>query len=162
MKNNNFINPLQQIKIMEHEHTAIVVALMALLFFSSWLMGSGFTGLYLLDFEQNYCLDDTNCFPPEVCCAFYNGNGGVCDTAERCPAINRLTMELGGQTSVINDQVNDYHLQHPRSASMNIAFVILGLVLVILVVLGFTHIHPENRKKLVKKKTLKKKSKKKK
>ena len=142
---------------MVNEHTAVVTVLMALLFFSSWLMGSGFTGLYLLDFEKNYCLDDTNCFSPDVCCAFYDGNGGVCDTEERCPTIYRLTMELGGQTSVMNDQVNNYHLQHPRSASMNTAFVILGLILVVLVVLAFAHLHPENRKRLAKKKSRKKK-----
>ena len=95
--------------------------------------------------------------PHYVCCPFYNGNGGVCDTEERCPTIYRLTMELGGQTSTMDSLSNNYRLQHPRSASMNTAFVILGLILIILVVIAFAYLHPENRKKLRKGRKRKKK-----
>ena len=148
---------------MEHEHTAIVIALMALLFFSSWLIGSGITGLYFIDWEQNYCSTNADCFVGEVCCKFYNNQGGVCDTEDRCPAIYRLTMETGSQTSVQEaPQVIVSNLEQPRSIAINTGFIILGLILIILVLVAFTHIHPKNRKKLVKVISIRKKKSKKK
>ncbi|MBU3941187.1 MAG: hypothetical protein KKH88_04640 [Nanoarchaeota archaeon] len=147
---------------MKHERTAVVIGLMALLFFSSWLMGSGITGLYQLDWEQSYCSTNADCYIGEVCCPFYNNNGGVCDTEDKCSAVYRLTMEMGGQTSINEETQTISHLEQPRSVAINVAYIFIGIVLIILTILGFSHIHPEKRKKAIKKKTLKKKSNKKK
>ena len=136
---------------MEHEHTAVVIALMTLLFFSSWLMGSGITGLYQLDWEQNSCSTNADCYIGEICCPFYDGNGGVCDTEDKCSAVYRLTMEMGGQTS-INQETQTFNLEQPKSLVLNVAYIFVGIILIILVIMGFSHIHPENRKKRSKKK----------
>jgi hypothetical protein len=145
---------------MEHRNTAIVIALMALLFFSSWLMGEGVTGLYLLDWEQNYCLSNADCYMGEVCCPFYNDQGGVCDLEEKCPSIYRLTMETGGQTSV-NTKQTVFNLEQPRSLVNNIALIFLGLILIIIVIIAFTRLHPKNKVKVISIRKKKKKSKKK-
>ena len=149
---------------MKHEHTLVVIALMAFLFFASWLMGTGFTGLYLLDWEQNYCTQDFDCETGEVCCEFFGGQSGACDTEDKCQAIYRLSLEIGSQTSSLTKEQSEIslsNLEQPRSAATNTAFIFMGLILFILVLISFAHIHPKN-KKTVKVLSIKKKPKKKK
>ena len=144
---------------MKYENTIIVSVLIAFLFASFFLTGIGITGLYLMDFKQNYCSEDTDCSQDEVCCRFYNNLGGVCDLKEKCSAIYQLTMDLGDQTSMKKEETNFLtDLQQPRSLSFSIALVFAGLILLILIIIAFAHLHPKNRKQYENKKVIKKKS----
>lgn len=55
------------------------------------LLGEGITGTFSVDWEETYCSDQIQCQSPEVCCKFYNEEGGVCATSDRCASIASVT-----------------------------------------------------------------------
>ena len=65
----------------------LILGITILLFCGIFLIGKGFTGMYLIDFEQEYCNTDEDCITGQVCCNFYKEESGVCDEKSNCKAI---------------------------------------------------------------------------
>ncbi|MBU4501163.1 MAG: hypothetical protein KKA79_01110 [Nanoarchaeota archaeon] len=57
------------------------------------LIGRGMTGMYLIDFSNDYCDSNDDCLTDQVCCNFYGEDSGVCDTESNCQAITQITKE---------------------------------------------------------------------
>jgi len=78
-----------------------------LLFLSgAFFLGRGITGLYLMDFEQQPCVEDSDCSGVEVCCKFYHEDYGVCDFEENCAAIESVTREELQTTEFSSEEQN--------------------------------------------------------
>ena len=71
----------------------IILGITLFLFFGIFLIGRGFTGMYMIDFEQESCSTNEDCLAEEVCCKFYKENSGVCDQKANCKAIEQITKE---------------------------------------------------------------------
>ena len=111
------------------------------------LIGLGFTGMYLVDFPQEYCSVNEDCQSGQVCCNFYKENSGVCEKQESCKAIEQVTMEMKQKISTDLGLAGDYkfteedrlaaskqissHLEKPLTKN-NYASIIVGALLLIM------------------------------
>ena len=75
-----------------NENRLEVMGIVLLMLFGILFVGRGFSGMYLIDFDQQDCEDDSDC-RSGVCCDFYKESSGVCDLKENCNAIEQITKE---------------------------------------------------------------------
>ena len=72
---------------------ALIFTLALFLFFGLFFKNESFTGMYLLDFQQEYCSADKDCQTGEACCYFYEEDMGICSEESNCKAIQKITKE---------------------------------------------------------------------
>ncbi len=72
---------------------SLILGIAILFFFGILFFGQGITGMYLLDFEKDFCSETQDCPGDYVCCGFYEENYGICEHKVNCAAIKRLTKE---------------------------------------------------------------------
>ena len=140
----------------------IIAILITLTFFLGILLtGKGFTGMYLIDFEQKYCSSDADCLAGQACCYFYKENSGVCDQENNCKAIEQITKEEKEKVSSVLDLEADYkfteeeklkvtkqissHLEKPMVKS-NYASLIVGEILLILGLIWVIYLKRSDKK----------------
>ena len=136
----------------------VVLGITLILFFGIFLIGRGITGLYLIDFEQEYCKHDLDCMAEQVCCKFYKEDIGVCDKESNCKAIEQITKEekekisgslyLEGEYEFTEEdkikavKTITSHLEKPTSPS-NFPSIITGGILLILGVIWLIYLKRE-------------------
>jgi len=135
----------------------VVLGLTLIFFFGVLLMGRGFTGMYLIDFEQEYCSSDEDCLAGEVCCNFYKEDSGVCDKESNCKAIEQITKEEKEKISS-NLGLEDYefteedkleatkqissHIEKPLTKN-NYASMLVGVILLIMGIIWIIYLKKE-------------------
>lgn len=133
----------------------IILGLTLFFFLGILLIGRGFTGMYLIDFEQEYCSNDEDCLAGEVCCNFYKEDSGVCDEKSNCKAIEQITKEEKERISSSLSLEEEYkfteedklrvtkqistHIEKPMTKN-NYASIIVGAVLLILGVIWIIYL----------------------
>ncbi len=137
----------------------IVLGLTLLFFFGILLMGRGlFTGMYLIDFEQEYCSNNEDCLEGNVCCNFYKEDSGICEKQDNCKAVEQITMEMKQKISTDIGMAEDYkfteedklsaskqistHLEKPLTKN-NYASVLVGAILLILGIIWIVYLKKE-------------------
>jgi len=133
----------------------IILGLTLVFFFGIFLIGRGFTGMYLIDFEQEYCSMDEGCLAEEVCCYFYREDSGVCDQESNCKAIEQITREEKQKITSGMQLEEDYkfteedrlratkqissHIEKPMTKS-SYAPILVGAILVVLGVIWLIYL----------------------
>lgn len=126
----------------------IIIGLTFTLFFGIFFLGKGITGLYLIDFEQDYCDENADCKQGEVCCNFYGEDSGICDKSSNCQAIRQITKEEKEKISsgllleeeykfteadkqMVSKMISS-HIEKPQTTKSNTYSIITGGILLIL------------------------------
>jgi hypothetical protein len=125
----------------------IVLGLTLFFFFGIFLVGRGFTGMYLIDFQQG-----------KVCCNFYKENSGVCEQQSNCKAIEQITMDMKQKITTDIGLAEDYkfteedklaatkqissHLEKPLTKN-NYASILVGAILLILGIIWIIYLKKE-------------------
>ena len=52
---------------LSNQDRMIILGITLFLFLGIFIIGIGFTGMYLIDFEQEYCSTDDNCIAGDEC-----------------------------------------------------------------------------------------------
>lgn len=142
---------------LNNQDRIIILGITLLFFLGVLLVGRGFTGMYLIDFEQEYCSNDEDCITGQVCCNFYKENSGVCDKKNNCKAIEQITREEKEKISSdlgleeyrfteedklrVTKQISS-HIERPMTKS-NYASVVVGVILLILGVIWIIYLKRE-------------------
>lgn len=136
----------------------IIIGLTFLFCFGIFLMGKGFTGMYLIDFEQEECSTNEGCPAEQACCYFYKEDYGVCDKTSNCKAIELITKEEKERISSSLYLEEEYkfteedklratkqissHLEKPTTQS-NYASIAVGAMLLILGIIWIIYLKKE-------------------
>ena len=126
------------------------VVLFCLIFIGITFLGKGITGLYILDYNQQPCDQDSNCNSIKACCTFYQQDYGVCADLRECEAIYSLSREendVKGSDLPINEKFDQIQkrnylfslvqndIEEPNNIQTNQRSIIAGLVIIIIGVL---------------------------
>ncbi len=136
----------------------------ALAFVGILLVGTGITGFYSIDFEQELCQTDDDC-AYSVCCPVYNEEFGLCDQEENCDGIYIATKnaEEVKKTSSTNVMGAADLSELEEEATQSYIALALGLILLLIIaVVSYVEWQQHKEDKKVVKKRKKKVSKKKK
>lgn len=136
----------------------IILGLTLFFFFGIFLVGRGFTGMYLVDFEQNSCDNNEDCLEGQVCCNFYKENSGICEQQSNCQAVEQVTRELKQEITTDFGLAEDYkfteedkleatkqissHLEKPLTKN-NYTSVLVGAILLILGIIWIIYLKKE-------------------
>lgn len=141
--------------MLTNQDRTIILGLTLLLFFGIFLIGRGFTGMYLIDFPQESCSSDDDCLTDQKCCEFYKEDSGVCEKESNCQAIEQITREAKAKISTsfeeykfteedkleVTKQISS-HLEKPMAKNNN-ASIIVGAILLILGIIWVIYLKKE-------------------
>lgn len=141
--------------MLTNQDRTIILGLTLLLFFGIFLMGKGFTGMYLIDFPQESCSSDDDCLTDQKCCKFYKEDSGVCEKESNCQAIEQITRDAKAEMSSafeeykfteedkleVTKQISS-HLEKPMGKNNN-ASIIVGAILLILGIIWVIYLKKE-------------------
>jgi len=119
----------------------LVVLFIVILFFGIFFLNNSFTGMYVVDFDQETCYSNNDCFGNEMCCKFYDKDYGVCDDISRCKSINDITREEGSPMAIggFNDPIVNVY-KHQEYPSNNMNYLIFGTVLIAISIVGLVYV----------------------
>jgi hypothetical protein len=126
----------------------LVLVLLAIAFVCGiFLLGRGITGMVAESddpFLKPVCSTDSDCERSEVCCLFYESEGGVCDVADACSGIVSLTKaeKEGVQTNAVEMSYID------KAKKQNIIETILGTIIFISTIALFLYYISREDKKV--------------
>lgn len=127
-------------------HKQALIVFIILFLGGAFLIGNGITGLYIMDFKQPPCDDNTDCTGlNDVCCKFYNEDFGVCDRQDKCEAISRVTFDARRKISTTDFVDNkpiapmglvSSHIEGPSKPGFFYS-ILVGSFLILLAIAGF-------------------------
>ncbi len=118
---------------------SILIALTAV-----FLLQQGITGFYLMDFQQNTCLSDSDC--AETCCPVYGEEYGICDLESNCGGVYDATKEVSShQSSMSATELKSYVRE--VSFQQNYIAISLGIILAAIVLLVAYHERKPKKRK---------------
>ena len=122
----------------EKEKLLLVIIAIA----SVFLLQQGITGFYLMDFNQNTCLTDSDC--SNTCCPVYGEEYGICDLNTNCDEVYQATKEVASHHSSLSPSEMKVE-SRDVSLKQNYVAIGLGVILAIIVVI-VAYIERKNEK----------------
>ena len=108
------------------EMTAIVLLFLISLF----LMGKGFTGMFLIDYTgKQFYTSDTTCNSLK-CCFYYKSDSGICGTEQEC---QKIFLDTKAEKPVVGEKITDNYI---FDSSQDGNYFILGSFLFLLSLVG--------------------------
>jgi hypothetical protein len=127
-----------------------VLAILLLGLFGIILLGIGVTGNVISGEYTlgDVCSSDSDCQNGNICCIFYNKESGVCQTADMCETVSKITLEEENRLFAYNE----FSKEKPDINKTYTFEIVIGILILAMVCLALYILYTGKKEKSSKKK----------